>query len=353
MASDARGESSLGTVPATVAATTEQSTATDAVGIAAYRRRLDAATDDRAPCPGADAGDRFDAQPADGVATTLRGRGWVPDAPDWQWRVEGTTHARVATSCDGGACLVLGAAPPGEWSGHLETAALLERLDDVERYRAGDDLPRWAVTDSLLADATSVTHPARSSWYLWDARRDADDHVTITTGTGPMADRHPRVTFAPRPARDATRSPQAVRLELDGHPVRSYWARRLPALLDLLQGRRGAATDLCDVTDNVAAAWALHAVLDPRGGWCFTGTCHGTWRRGHPLQPVALVALTRTPGEVMVELCGDVPGVPAASYRTTLDALPARLPDVEAHTPGAPLPPWPGSHSTVWQCGLT
>lgn len=289
--------------------------------------------------------------PDDGLGALLRDRDWVEGPLDWQRRADGEVHARVLTSCDAGACLVLGGEFPGEWSGHLDTATLLARLDDVERHRAGAPLPPWAVTDTLLADVVHGADPARSWWHAWRIDRDADSVLTLTTRMGPMADRHPRITFTPRAARDVTRSPQAVRLQLDGHPARWFWAHRLLPLANVLQGHQDPGTDLCDVTDQVAAAWSLHHVLERRDGWTFTGTCHGAWRRGQPLAPSATLALTRTPGEVAVELCGAAPGAPPTAYRVGADDLPHLLDRVEEHRPGAITPAWPTA-AEPWQCAL-
>ncbi|MFC0646562.1 hypothetical protein [Cellulomonas phragmiteti] len=291
--------------------------------------------------------------PAGELATSLLNRGWVVGGcEEWQWRVGGTVHARVLTSCDG-ACLVLGEMLPGDWTGHLDTATLVARLDDVERHRAGRPLPGWAVTDSLLADVAFVARRTRSWWHAWTVVRGADHALTVTTTTGPLAARHPAITFTPRPAREVARSPQTVRLHLDGHPERTFWARRLLTLANTVQGHHDLTTELCDVTDDVDAAWEVHGVLDPRGGWCFTGSCHGGWRRGHPLHPLVTVTLTRTPGEVQVELCGAEPGVMTSSCRVPVEELATRLDEIEAHRPGRSAPVWPRTTVPTWQCLLT
>lgn len=328
MAVDARGGPSAGeaVLPrGTVVGATQQGTA---VAWARGRAERPRPTTRDHPCT-----------PRGDLETILLSRGWVETALDWQWRADGRVHARVLTSRDG-ACLVLGDAQPGDWSGHLGAGELLARLGDVERHRAGAPLPVWAVTDALLADLTLANDPTWSGWHAWTVERGDDHTLTMTTHRGPMADRRPRITFEPRPARDAVRSPQSVRLHLAGHPVRSFWAHRLLPLAHLVQGHPEPGTELCDVTDQVDAAWDLHAVLEPRGGWCFTGTCHGTWRRGHPLAPVTTIALSRTPGEVVVDLCGDRPGVIAATARLAAPDLPRRLDEIEGHRPGVPAPTW-------------
>lgn len=321
-------------------------------GATVHRRRLDEALDrERWVRPDPPPPDDL-CPPVGDVETVLLSRGWVETPLDWQWRAAGAVHARVLTSCDGGACLVLGGTHPGDWSGHLDAPALLSRLDDIERHRAGAPLPLWAVTDTLLADLTLATDPARSWWHAWTVERGTDHTLTMTTTTGPMAERRPRITFEPRAARDAVRSPQAVRLHLAGHPVRSFWAHRLLPLVNLLQGHPEPATDLCDVTDQVEAAWDLHRLLEVRDGWCFTGTCHGTWRRGHPLFPVVTLGLTRTPDEVVVDLCGDAPGVVGARARTTAAALACRLDELEAHHPGRSVAAWGGGTDPTPRCSL-
>lgn len=360
MATDARGESSVGgvgTLGATAYGPAREITTDLLDDERATTSVLQAFQDVRVACPSVavpttaeplpDAGERY----AVGLETVLRARGWVRGELDWTWSVDADVHARVLTSGDGGACLVLGDVFPGDWSGHLDGATLIERLPDVERHRTGTTLPAWAVTDSVLAEAVSTVDPRRSPWHAFTVVRGADHRVTLTTASGPHADRRPRITFVPRPARDVTRSPQTVRLELDGHPVRMFWARRLPVLAHLLLGHRDPAADLCDVSGHVAAAWELHDVLEPRGGWCFTGSCHGTWRRGHPLHPVVTISLTRTPGDVVVALCGSTDRDAPAKFHLTADLLRENLDEIEQHEPGRPLPSWPvAGGSATWQC---
>ena len=358
MATDARGESSVGgvgTLGATAYGPAEELT-TDLLDDECARTPvLGAFADVHVACPsvGAPGTVAPDARErrAVGLETVMRARGWVRGELDWTWSVGDEVHARVLTSSDGSACLVLGTAFPGDWSGHMAGATLLARLADVEQHRAGATLPAWAVTDSVLAEAVSTVDPRRSPWHAFTVVRGADHSVTLTTSSGPHADRRPRITFVPRPARGVTRSPQPVRLPRDDPPRRVFLARPLTVLAHLLLGHRDPAADLCDVTDHVAAAWELHDVLEPRGGWCFTGSCHGTWRRGHPLHPVATVSLTRTPGDVVVALCGPTDRDSPATYHMTVELLRENLGEIEQHEPGRRVPSWPAAGDTAtWQC---
>ncbi|MBD7917076.1 hypothetical protein H9657_02110 [Cellulomonas sp. Sa3CUA2] len=65
------------------------------------------------------------------------------------------------------------------------------------------------------------------------------------------------------------------------------------------------------------------------------------------------VTLTRTPGEVLVELCGREPGTVASTHRVPVDELPARLDEIETHRPGRSAPSWPRPPLPTWQCLMT